>query len=180
MRHNGVGRAVCIGLILCLTGSLWGSPFMGEYEGTFHPDPKNSFPATAKIVQEGEVYHRILLYTDPETPITEGAYVEIYAIAQGPSATVTGRSGGYDWHGDINNGKLTARSHYGQYFELEKIESKSPRAGVKPPENAVVLLPLEKGKAPDMSAWRNQEWKALEDGSTDRLVVDVSRHLVDR
>lgn len=165
MRHDGFGRAVCMGLVLCLAGSLWGSPFMGEYEGTFHPDPKNSFPATAKVVQEGEQYHRIMLYTDPETPITEGAYVEIYAISQGSSATVTGRSGGYNWHGDIKNGKLTARSHYGQYFELEKIESRSPRAGVKPPENAIVLLPYKKGKAPDMSAWTNQEWKALENGS---------------
>jgi len=137
---------------------------MGEYEGSFHPDPKVTFKAIGKVVQESETSYRVVLYTGPETPVTEGAYVEIYGAAQGNEVQLTGRSGGYGWGGQIKDGNLRAQSGYGQYWELKKIESRSPRAGVKPPEGAVVVLPFETGKTADLSAWTNREWKALEDG----------------
>jgi hypothetical protein len=57
-----------------------------------------------------------------------------------------------------------ARSQYGQRFELEKIVSKSPRAGAKPPKGAVILLPYMEGVKADLSAWTNEFWKAKNNG----------------
>ena len=164
MKRFGLKHLVSLGLIHCFAAGLLAAPFMGEYEGTFHPDQKGTFKAIGKVVQEGDNLYRIVLYTGPETPVTEGAYVEIYGAAQGPQVQLTGLSGGYGWHGQIADGNLRAQSQYGQYWELKKIESKSPRAGVKPPEGAVVLLPFEPGKTADLSDWTNGEWKALENG----------------
>ncbi|HOV78252.1 MAG TPA: DUF1080 domain-containing protein, partial [Sedimentisphaerales bacterium] len=164
MRHVGLKHIGCLGLVHCFAAGLLAAPFMGEYEGSFHPDPKVTFKAIGKVVQESETSYRVVLYTGPETPVTEGAYVEIYGAAQGNEVQLTGRSGGYGWGGQIKDGNLRAQSGYGQYWELKKIESRSPRAGVKPPEGAVVVLPFETGKTADLSAWTNREWKALEDG----------------
>jgi len=155
---------VCLGLIHCFAAGLLAAPFMGEYEGSFHPDPKVTFKAIGKVVQESETSYRVVLFTGPETPVTEGAYVEVYGNAPGDEVYIKGRCGGYPLEGGIKDGNLWVRSQYGQYWELKKIESKSPRAGVKPPEGAVVLLPFEAGKTANLSAWTNGEWKALENG----------------
>ena len=155
---------VCLALILCFTTSLWAGPFMGEYVGTFHPDKKVTLKAVGKVVDEGD-NHRIVLYTTSETPIEQGAFIEIVGAVEGSQLTLSGRSGGYKWQGQIQDGTLSAKSEYGQYFELKKIESKSPNAELKPPANAVILLAYEPGKAPDMGAWTNAQWKALDDGS---------------
>ena len=49
---------------------------------------------------------------------------------------------------------------------MKKIESKSPRAGAKPPPNAVILLPYKAGVKPDMNGWtKKTQWKALDNGS---------------
>jgi len=79
--------------------------------------------------------------------------------------TLSGISGGYGWKGQIKDGTLAVKSGYGQSFELRKIESKSPTAGLKPPANAVVVLAYEPGKAPDLGNWTNAGWVALPDGS---------------
>jgi hypothetical protein len=157
-------RVVGLALILGFTTNLWAGPFMGEYEGIFHADAKTTVKAVGKIVDEGD-RHRVVLYTTPETPVTEGAYVEISGQVEGAQMILSGRSGGYGWKGEIKDGNLNAKSEYGQFFEMKKIESKSPRAGAKPPENAVVLLAYEPGKAPDLSKWTNPAWVALPDGT---------------
>ena len=77
MRH-----VVSLALILGFTTSLWAGPFMGEYEGTFHADSKVTLKAVGKIVDEGD-RHRVMLYTTPETPIDQGAYVEISGQVEG-------------------------------------------------------------------------------------------------
>ena len=159
MRH-----VVCLALILGFTTSLWAGPFMGEYEGTFRADSKVTLKAVGKVVDEGD-RHRVVLYTTPETPIDQGAYVEISGQVEGSELALSGLSGGYGWKGQIKDGTLSVKSGYGQYFEVKKIESKSPNAGLKPPENAVVLLAYTPDKAPDMSNWTNAAWAALPDGS---------------
>jgi hypothetical protein len=155
---------VCLALILCFTTALWAGPFMGEYEGTFHADKVVTLKAVGKVVDEGD-RHRVVLYTAPETPIDQGAYVEISGEVEGSELVLSGHSGGYGWKGQIKDGALRAQTEYGQFFEMKKIESKSPNAGLKPPAGAVVLLAYEPGKAPDMSAWTNTQWKALDDAS---------------
>jgi hypothetical protein len=163
MRHIGMRQIVCLGVMHGLAAGLWAGPFMGEYEGTFHADKKVALKAVGKVVDEGDNY-RIVLCTTPETPIDQGAFVELSGPAGESEMDFSDRAGGYQWQVQIRDGNLTAKSEYGQYFELRKIESKSPNAGAKPPANAVVLLAYEPGRAPEMSAWTNTQWQALEDG----------------
>jgi hypothetical protein len=137
---------------------------MGQYEGTFHADSKVALKAVGKVVDEGD-RHRVVLYTTPETPIDQGAYVEISGQVEESELALSGLSGGYGWKGQIKDGTLSVKSGYGQYFEMKKIESKSPNVDLKPPQNAVVLLPYEPGKAPSLSNWTNDAWVALPDGS---------------
>jgi hypothetical protein len=166
MGHINMRHVVCAALILCFATSLWAGPFMGQYEGTFHPDPKVTLKAVGKVVDEGKDGHRVVLYTAPGVPVEEGAFVEIRGQqAEGPELALTGRAGGYEWRGQIKDGSLTVKSGYGQYFELKKVESKSPNAGLKPPENAVIVLAYEPDKAPDLGNWTNAGWVALPDGS---------------
>ena len=138
--------------------------FMGEYRGAFLPDSTVKLEAAAQVVAEGDGYYRVVV-TAPGKEGYEGASVEIYGRQFGPEVGLFGRAGGYHWSGNIKNGTLIANSDYGLSFRLGKIESKSPKAGLKPPEGAVVLLPFEAGQKPDLSQWTNREWKALEDGS---------------
>jgi hypothetical protein len=138
--------------------------FMGEYQGTFFPDSTVKLEAAAKVVAEGDGYYRIVV-TAPGKEGFEGASVEIYGRQFGPEVGLFGRAGGYHWNGNIKNGTLIANSEYGQSFRLNKIESKSPKAALKPPEGAVVLLPFKPGQPPDLSQWTNREWKALDNGS---------------
>jgi hypothetical protein len=138
--------------------------FMGEYEGTFFPDNAVEIKATADVVAEGDGYYRIVLDA-PDSAGREGAFAEIYGRRFGPEVGLFGRAGGYHWSGDIKNHRLVAKSHYGQYFELKKIESKSPKSGSRPPRAAVVLLPFTPGEKPDMSGWTNNEWKAVDNGA---------------
>lgn len=159
MRH-----AVCLALILGLATSLRAGSFMGEYAGTFHADSKVTLKAVGKVVDEGD-RHRVVLCTTPETPVDEGAYVEISGRVEGSELALSGLSGGYGWKGQIKDGALTAKSGYGQSFEMKKIESKSPNAGLKPAAGAVILLAYEPGQAPDLSGWTNAAWIALPDGS---------------
>ncbi len=167
MGRSNIRNTVCAALVLGWATGLWAGPFMGEYQGTFHADSKVTLKAVGKIVDEGN-RHRVVLYTTPETPIDQGAYVEISGEVQGASLSLSGHSGGYGWKGEIKDGALTAQTEYGQYFEMKKIESKSPNAGLKPPQGAVVLLAYEPGKAPaeDLkNNWTNAAWVALPDGS---------------
>lgn len=137
--------------------------FMGQYKGTFFPDSAVKLEATAKVVAEGDGYYRIVVNA-PGKEGYDGASVEIYGRQFGPEVGLFGRAGGYHWNGNIRNGTLTANSDYGQSFRLSKIESKSPKAGLTPPEGAVVLLAFGSDQAPDLSQWTNREWKALDKG----------------
>jgi hypothetical protein len=153
-----------VGVIL-LSNTVSARTFMGEYEGTFYPDSKFKMDATADVVAEGDGNYRIVIDAKSEDPAQEGAFIEIYGKKAGSEVTISDRAGGYEWKGEIKDGKLNVRGHYGLRFELKKIESKSPRAGEKPPPNAVILLPYNEGEKPDMSAWTNTNWIALDNGS---------------
>ncbi len=153
-----------VGTIL-LSNTVSARNFMGEYEGTFYPDKKFKMDATADVVAEGDGNYRIVIDAKSDNPAQEGAFIEIYGKKAGSEVTIKDRAGGYEWKGEIKDGKLNVRGHYGLRFELTKIESKSPRAGAKPPPNAIILLPYKEGVKPDMSAWTNTNWLALDNGS---------------
>lgn len=156
---------ICLGGIICLSNNLLAKAFMGEYKGTFYPDKKFTMNATADVVAEGDDNYRIVIDARSDDPAQEGAFIEINGKKAGEEITISDRAGGYDWKGEIKDGKLSVRGHYGLHFELKKIESKSPRAGAKPPPNAIILLPYKAGVKPDMSGWTNTQWKALDNGS---------------
>jgi len=157
---------VCLIGLVCSVNCLWAGPFMGQYRGTFYPDNKVTMNATAQVVDEGQGDYRVVIHADSEDPAQDGAHIEIYGREFGPDKVyLSSRAGGYDWRGQIEKGHLTAASGYGQHFELDMIESKSPRAGAKPPQGAVVLLPFEPEVKSDMSGWTNPEWKALANGA---------------
>jgi hypothetical protein len=164
-RLYGRGRRFAAAMALAVVAqAATADDFMGDYKGTFLPDSAVKLDAAAKVIAEGDGYYRIVV-TAPGKEGFEGASVEIYGRQFGPEVGLLGRAGGYYWHGNIKNGTLIANSDYGQSFRLNKIESQSPKAGAKPPEGAVVLLPFEPGKPADLSQWTNPQWKSLENGA---------------
>lgn len=140
--------------------------FMGEYEGTCHADRSQKTKATAKVIAEGPSYYRVVLQAEPLVPGEPTAQFEIYGVRQGASVNLFGRANAANWHGRIAEDRLVADpGYYGMAIDLKKTTRKSPREGLQPPGDAVVLLPFAPGKAPDPSAWQGGKWKPQDDGS---------------
>ncbi len=157
----------CIVVVALLGGTalLGANSYMGEYKGTFHPDKVTTMEAFAQVIAEGDdVHYRIVIGAKPLKEDQDGVHVELYGQRKGSSVYIGDRAGGYYWNGQIQNGRLSVRSSYGQHIELDKFVRKSPTEGLEPPRDAVVLLPFQKGSEADMSAWRNAKWKALDNG----------------
>src|SRR4030042_1242114 len=163
-RHFGC--FVTIVAFLAFTSAIWANPFMGEYKGTYHPDGMITMLASAQVIAEGDdVYYRIVIKATPNEENQDGGNIEIHAKRKGSTVHIGDRSGGYHWSGQIQNGHLSVQAEYGQHFELDKFERKAPKEGLKPPQDAVVLLPFKDGVKPDTSAWTNAEWKSLDNGA---------------
>jgi len=140
--------------------------FTGEFMGVYKPGNSRTMKATAQVIAEGVDKYRIVLKAEPSQPGEDWVFVEIYGTKQGQNLDMAGRSGGRDWTGSIKGNKMTVQgNYYDMAFELDRITRMSPTLGLKPPKNAVVLLPYELGKAPDLSQWTNANWKPLPDGS---------------
>ncbi len=153
-------------LVMALTtvGSVWANPYIGVYKGTFHPDSQIAMEATAKgIAEADDVHYRIVLSATLKEKGADGANVEVYAHRDNTTLIIGDRCGGYHMQGEIRNKHLSLRSEYGQNWQLDKIELKSPKEGLAAPEGAVVLLAKTDGQ-PDINAWTNQEWKKLDGG----------------
>jgi hypothetical protein len=139
---------------------------MGEYQGTYYPDTVTTMKAFAQMVAEGDdVHYRLVIKATPNEVNQDGAVIEIYGHRKGPMVTLGDRAGGYYWNGKVDNGHIAVGTEYGQHFELDKFIRKSPTEGLQPPQGAVVLLPFKEGTEPDMSAWTNVQWKALQSGA---------------
>jgi len=154
-------------LLLSLGNYIQAEPYiMGQYKGEFYPDSVSKMNATCEVVNEGDGRYRIAIHANQRNVLqNNNTYIELHGKKTSQSIAIADRFGGYDWNGEIKDGILAVKSAYGQHIELKKIESKSTRAGMKPPEEAIILLPYQEGKKPDMSCWTNTEWKALDDGS---------------
>jgi len=152
-------------VLLGCTALVGANPFMGDYRGTFHPDKVTAMEAFAQVIAEGDdVHYRIVIGAQPPEENQDGAHIELYGHRRGATVYIGDRAGGYYWNGQIQNGHLSVRSGYGQHFELDKFVRRSPTEGLKPPQDAHILLPFEEGRQADLSAWRNSQWKALDDG----------------
>lgn len=150
--------------MVLLTSPLLADTVMGEYEGLFHPDNQSTMRAAAKVISEGKDHYRIVIDAYDRTR-QKGANIEISGKYAKGNCLLFGQAGGHDWKGRIRDSTLDVHGVFGQYFELEKIVSRSPRAGMKPPPEAIVLLPFKKEGVPDTSLWTNPKWRALDDGS---------------
>ncbi len=154
------------GISLCTASITYAHPYIGEYRGTYHPDGMHTMDATAKVIAEGDdVHYRMVVQAAPKEEGWDGVALELYGHRRGNEVIIGDRAGGYHWQGWIREGRLSVRSHYGQHLTLERILRKSPTEGRVPPPGAVVLLPYEQGVTPNMDAWTNSEWKALESGA---------------
>jgi len=160
------GRFILLSAVAALmTSGAWADSFMGEYTGTFFADSITQVPATAKVVAESPQDWRIVIDGVSPERDRQPAHVEVYGNLQGQGVDISYPSGGYRWHGGIAGQHLSVASEYGQRFELDKVVRKSPNEGLEPPAGATVLLPYKKGAKPDLSAWRNQNWEALDNGA---------------
>jgi len=140
------------------------NPYIGVYKGTFHADNQVAMEAAAKVIAEGDdIHYRVVLSATPKETGRDSASVEVYGHRDGQAVIIGDRAGGYYWRGEIRNGHLSLASEYGQNWQLDKTQLKSPREGLTPPEGAVVLLGKTDGPA-DIGAWSNQEWKPLDGG----------------
>ncbi len=159
-----IAGMACV-LVAFVTGGVLADDIMGEYKGTFFPDSQVKMDATAKVVSEGSGKYRIAIKAKSNDPTREGACVEVYGKHSDQSVLIDNFwAGGYPWKGEIKNGRLSLGAGYGLHFELDKIESKSPNAELKPPAGAIILLPYIKGVKADLSAWTNKGWNAIDDG----------------
>jgi hypothetical protein len=164
LRHTGF--CIALATFVISTSTVWADSYMGEYKGKYYPDGKTTMQATAQVIAEGDdVYYRIVIKASPNEENQDGANIEIHGNRHGSTVHIGDRAGGYQWAGQIQNEHLSVRSSYGQHFELDKFKRKSPKEGLKPPQNAVVLLPFKAGEKPDTSAWTNSNWKVLDNGS---------------
>jgi len=160
------GFFIALAVFAISTSAVWANTYMGEYKGTYHPDGRTKMQASAQVIAEGDdVYYRIVIKAVPNEENQDGANIEIYGNRQGSTVYIGDRAGGYHWSGQIQNRHLSVSSEYGQHFELDKFERKSPKEGLKPPQDAIVLLPFEEGAKPDMGAWTNSDWKSLDNGA---------------
>jgi hypothetical protein len=165
MNPNRLFRECVVLALLSYTALVGANPFMGEYKGSYHPDGKTTMEAFAQVVAEGDdVHFRIVIGAQPQKEKQDGIHIELYAHRKGSTVHIGGPAGGYYWRGQIQDGHLSVRSGYGQHLELDKITRKSPTEGLRPPQDAVILLPFQEGRKADMRAWRNTEWKALDNG----------------
>ncbi len=167
MKNHTIYRTVFLVLLtsLFLSNPIMSQSNIGDYEGIFYADTIHELQASAQVVGEGGNYYRIILSAISDNDEQEGICLELNGIGQNRQISIYGRMGGYPWQGNIQEGNMTVQGGYGQRFELQRIEKQSPTEGMEPPENGVILLPYTPDVAPDMSAWSNPNWAALDDGS---------------
>jgi hypothetical protein len=161
---------LCALVLACLSLPVWaeqppapsGDPFMGEYEGVYrwtgHPD----LAVKGRVVTEGPGLYRAIVIGGDDCSFT------LHGQLEGPIVSFMGFVNTFMWMGKVSADVLTiARedADYGGVVEMKKMDRHSPTEAQAPPQGAVVLLPYAPDKAPDMSAWSNNRWKAFEDGS---------------
>ena len=142
-------------------------PLMGNYVGTYEIWGWEPAHAEAQVIPEGGNDYRVRIAVEPAEGDVWGIQGEFHGKKKGEKISFSGESGGVEWEGTIADGVLNASfpSDYGGTFELKHEAKNSPKAGMAPPEGAIVLLPYKKGTPPDLTAWENQSWQALEDGT---------------
>ena len=160
---------------------------MGDYVGTYLPSQQaavSPVPVNAQVIAEGNGTYRVVLLAPATEAGGKPRRIEVPAKMENDKLVSAGKVGDTDWKVALEDGRLKLSG--GGEFELRKTMRRSPTLGLKPPPDAVVLLPFDANKAPALDAWTNKEWKALSDGSmlvtkgdnrTTREFGDMQLHL---
>ena len=145
-------------------------PFMGDFEGTFTPHGGQTIKAQAKVIANGDdTYWVVIIYPAADAKATR---IELTGRGKDDEVVIISRDWSNDpvpakWTGKVTKDTLSIASEdaKGGKAEMKRVEWKSPTLGQKPPADAVVLLPFEKGKATNLDQWDNKRWTCLPDGS---------------
>ncbi len=170
--------------LLCLgvTSPVWAASgpagpepddkIMGDYVGTYTPSPsaaagstatQKSIESDAKVVPQGGGRYRVVLTVHEDK--TPRSSVVLTGTAEGDSMVLTGQGAPAEWKGKVEGGKtLVAESPAGK-FDLKFTVRHSPTEGLKPPPEAIVLIPYKEGTPPSLDEWTGGAWKPMDDGS---------------
>jgi hypothetical protein len=144
---------------------------MGDYVGPYQALPatagssvaQSSLESDAKVIAQGGGRYRVVLTVhDDKTPHFS---VVLNGTAEGDSVALAGQNSQTEWKGKLDGGKtLVAESAAGK-FDLKFTIRRSPTEGMKPPSEAIELIPSAEGKPPSMDEWIGGAWKPMDDGS---------------
>lgn len=147
---------------------------MGEY--ALIPDAKNvaagRIPTVfVRIFPEGNSnYRAVLLGLNPNPTAGAPNRVELTGTLKDNAIAFIGPDGASDIKANWSEDGLTITRGTEKPMTLRKVDRTSPTLGQKAPKNAVVLLPYSSDtksqlQGPALTAWKNQEWIPLRDGS---------------
>jgi len=143
-------------------------PLMGDYVGKYAPTVGAAVNARATVAYRGGETYLVALLPELEAEKGEPVRWESYGTGDGNRLAIDGSSKGSDlqWTGSAGGGKLVAEAQgeAGGRFELKRVFRRSRTEGIKPPQGAVVLLPMTDGPPP-LDAWMTPKaWKPLPGG----------------
>jgi hypothetical protein len=117
----------------------------------------------AKVIAEGGGrYRAVLTAHDDKVPHFS---VVLTGRADSNNVALSGQGPQEGWTGRLEGGKtLLAESATGKFY-LKFTVRHSPTEGLKPPADAVLLIPFAEGKPPSLEEWTGGAWKPMDDGS---------------
>jgi len=153
---------------LALAGAPKEAEVQGLYEGTWK-DAKGEGKIEARVAAMGKETYKV--FVREGIGETGKAAAELDGQTEGETVTIAGKAGEATWAGKYAEGAITGKVGDGT-FELKRVQRKSPTLEAKPPEGAIVLLPVpaEPDKITEMTRVKDKEgkvpdWKTFDDGS---------------
>ena len=134
----------------------------GDYVGTYQAQQR-SIESDAKVIAQGGGKYRVVLTVhDDKTPHFT---VVLNGSAESNRVALAGQGSQADWKGEVIGGKVLVAASAAGNFDLKFTIRHSPTEGLKPPSDAIVLIPYAEGKAPAFDEWTGGAWKPMDDGS---------------
>ena len=137
--------------------------YTGEYAGEFVVDGKKG-EGLAQVIAEGKGQYRAVLMRGLWKTAKDARQVRIELTGK-VDADGNVPLEGKGWKGTLIGRKtLVAKADKGS-FDGKWTVRKSPTLAAKPPKGAIVLLPFEPAKEPNMDEWANKKWIPLTNGA---------------
>jgi type 1 glutamine amidotransferase len=145
--------------------SMLQSPIIGINSPTQIMFPPGAHKAA--VVAEGDDNYRAVVMLAPATTDAVSQRIELTGKLENGVLNLSGKAGDVDWVGVLRDGKLTLNpaNDTTKQIVMQRIVRRSPIAGARPPQNAVVLLPFVPGAPTNLDGLTNTNWTIMEDGS---------------